>query len=66
MWTSIPLIGTRVRSSHPVTVLNPSEVFEVAELKISNGYLPDGTRGPTVYVRGGNTCWFHISMISPE
>lgn len=66
MWINVPLIGTRVRSSHPITVLNQDPVFEVTDLKFQNGYLPGGERGLTIFVRGENTCWFNISMISPE
>ena len=66
MWINVPLVGTRVRSSHPITTLNPEEVFVVSELKFSNGRLTDTDIGLTVFVRGENTCWFNINMITPE
>lgn len=56
-WITIPLIGTMVKSSHPQTVFNPDEYFEVKELEInSNG----------AYARGENTCWFNVNMLSPK
>lgn len=56
-WVAVPTPGTRVRSSHPITALNPDDIFEVLEVKI------DGN-GSAV-VRGEKTCWFGVKMLSP-
>ncbi len=56
-WQKIPNTGDWVKSSHPRTCLNPDEFFQVCERKIE---------GDKVYIRGENTCWFHIDMISAK
>ena len=66
MWINVPLVGTRVRSSHPITVINPEEVFVVSELKLTYGKIFDDNFGLTIFVRGENTCWFNVNMITPE
>lgn len=52
----VPSIGMRLKSNHPITCLNPDEWFEVSEVRAE----PDGDFS----VRGENTCWFGISMLT--
>lgn len=54
-WELVPLIGTTVKADHPITCLNPDEYFDVHEIQI-------GSTG--VSVRGKNTCWFGLGLIS--
>lgn len=35
-WKQVPMPGTEVKSSHPITVLNPTETFYVLEIKYEN------------------------------
>lgn len=56
-WVATPTPGTRVRSSHPITTMNPDDIFEVVEVKI------DGN-GKAI-ARGEKTCWFGVAMLSP-
>ena len=56
LWINVPMPGTVVKSSHPITCLNPHETFEVVDVIFDGG---------AIYVRGDKTCWFHINMISP-
>jgi hypothetical protein len=55
-WRLVPQIGAWVSSSHPITCLNPDPAFQIAEVEHDID---------KIYVRGEQTCWFHIDMISP-
>lgn len=54
-WMLVPKVGTRVKADHPITCLNPEETFEVTGIGIDNGRIS---------VRGDNTCWFGLGLIS--
>lgn len=54
-WKLVPLPGAEVSADHPITVLNPEPTFHVHEVKVTGHY---------VHVRGENTCWFALPMIS--
>lgn len=54
-WVMVPFIGTLVKANHPITVLNPTKIFEVEEIKVE---------GFGMYARGDKTCWFNVNMLS--
>lgn len=56
-WSLVPNIGTHVEANHPITCLNPTKAFCVAFVRC------DG--GGAWYVRGKNTCWFHVNSVKP-
>lgn len=58
-WKEVPMPGAVVKSSHPITVLNPDEYFTVIELR----YEPGVNK---FYARGEQTCWFNIDMLTPK
>ncbi|GGE18512.1 hypothetical protein GCM10011390_42110 [Aureimonas endophytica] len=55
-WQRVPNVGDEVRADHPITVLNPTQTFIVYERRFKDD---------RVSVRGENTCWFDLGMISP-
>lgn len=55
-WRQVPAKGALVKADHPITVLNPSETFEVLEIKVDE-------RGE-FFARGENTMWFNTRMLS--
>lgn len=54
------ILGRRVKADHPITVLNPEESFIVTEVKLEVG---GHFHGPSFYVKGENTMWFHESLV---
>lgn len=51
-----PYIGMPVKADHPITCINPTETFTIAEVKAEEGKF---------YVRGEHTCWFNWNMVKP-
>ena len=54
-WLKVPTIGTLAKANHPITVLNPTKVFEVTRI------LVEGSR---IYAGGKTTMNFHVNMLS--
>lgn len=50
-WVVVPTLYTLVKANHPITVLNPTETFQVEYIKFEGGKF---------WVRGENTCWFNV------
>ena len=49
------LTGMIVKADHPITVLNPTETFEVIDVNIERGKL---------FLRGKDTMWFEAGMLT--
>lgn len=54
-WSLVPNVGTKVKTEHPITPLNPSEYFEVTQREIS--------QSGRIAVRGKDTMWFGVGML---
>ena len=54
-WSIVPSVGSYVKADHPLTVLNPTKVFEVVEVKSESGRF---------YARGKHTMWFGVGMLT--
>ena len=51
------LVGQFAKADHPITVLNPKEIFEITNVKVLMR-----SKGPVIFVRGEDTMWFSESM----
>lgn len=49
-------VGSKVKVSHPITVLNPDEYFTITQIEFEN--YPK-----KIWICGENTCWFNSDMI---
>ena len=49
-------VGSIVKVKHPNTVLNPTEYFEVVDMRYS-------TISQSCSIIGNDTCWFGVTMI---
>lgn len=52
------LIGKRAKADHPITSLNPNEIFIISEIRVEFRSFEDGSYGYCVSVRGEDTCYF--------
>lgn len=49
-------VGSKVKVSHPITVLNPDEYFTITQIEFE-------TNPKKIWICGKNTCWFNSDMI---
>lgn len=49
-------VGSKVKVSHPITVLNPEEYFTITQIECEHN-------PKKVWICGENTCWFNSDMI---
>lgn len=50
------LIGRQFKANHPITVLNPEEVFTIHQVQVET-FIEGHVK---IYVCGENTCWFNF------
>ncbi len=56
-------VGSIVKVSHPITVLNPDEYFEIKFMEVKFQRMTNNTMRTRAWIRGDNTMWFAADMI---